>query len=177
MEIIFKDIPNFEGEYQATNDGRIWSLKSKKFLSQQLKGPKGKQYYYVCLCKDGYKSCHRVNRLMALTFIKNPNRLPCVNHKDCNKLNNNAENLEWCTYEENNKYNDRIEKSVQTRKENGYCVKTIMCDKQTHEPIKIFDSINDAIKYLGLNKNSSSNIVATMKGRKKSAYGYFWRPE
>ena len=52
-----------------------------------------------------------------------------------------------------------------------------MCDKQTHEPIKIFDSINDAIKYLGLNKNSSSNIVATMKGRKKSAYGYFWRPE
>lgn len=114
---------------------------------------------------------------MALTFIKNPNRLPCVNHKDCNKLNNNAENLEWCTYEENNKYNDRIEKSVQTRKKNGYCVKTIMCDKQTYEPIKIFDSINDAIKYLGLNKNSSSNIVATMKGRKKSAYGYFWRPE
>lgn len=34
MEVIFKDIPNFEGEYQATNDGRIWSLKSKKFLSQ-----------------------------------------------------------------------------------------------------------------------------------------------
>lgn len=76
-------------------------------------------------------------------------------------------------------YYDSVPKhaEVTARKKNGYCVKTIMCDKQTHEPIKIFDSINDAIKYLGLNKNSSSNIVATMKGRKKSAYGYFWRPE
>ena len=37
MEVIFKDIPNFEGEYQATNDGRIWSLKSKKIFKSTIK--------------------------------------------------------------------------------------------------------------------------------------------
>ena len=50
-----------------------------------------------------------------------------------------------------------------------------MCDKKTHIPIKEFDSISDAIKFLGLKKSCNANILATTKGRKKSAYGFFWK--
>lgn len=173
--MIFKDIPNFEGWYQATEDGQIWSLKAHLFLKQQLKGPKGKKYYYVGLCKNGIKSSHRVNRLIAETFIPNPDNLPCVNHKDCNKLNNCVTNLEWCTYEENNNYNQRIEKAVETRIKNGHCKKTIMCDKKTHEEIQTFNTIREAVAFLNLPKNSDANISAVMSGKKKSAYGYFWK--
>lgn len=63
------------------------------------------------IINSGYKrinTSHRgvnhkylIHRLVAETFIPNPNNLPCVNHKDGDKLNNNVNNLEWCTYGEN----------------------------------------------------------------------------
>lgn len=66
------------------------------------------------ICKNGYKRIHvshhgiqfkfLVHRLVAETFIPNPDNLPCVNHKDGNKLNNSVDNLEWCTFSRNNKH-------------------------------------------------------------------------
>jgi hypothetical protein len=51
----------------------------------------------VSLSKDGKAKPFRVHRLVAVAFIPNPDNLPIINHKDENKLNNNADNLEWCT--------------------------------------------------------------------------------
>lgn len=172
--IKYKDIQGYEGCYQVTEDGQVWSVKSNKFLAQQLRGPEGKQYLYVCLCKNNVKQNFRVNRLVAQAFLDNPLNLPCVNHKDSNKLNNKVDNLEWCDYKYNNEFDNRKEKAVETRKNNGNCRKTIMCDKNTHEVIKEFVSTSEAIDFLNLPKNSAANISATIKGRKKSAYGYYW---
>lgn len=60
-------------------------------------------YYVVNLHIKHKQKQFRVNRLIAETFIPNPDNLPQVNHIDGNKLNNNVENLEWCSA----KYNTR----------------------------------------------------------------------
>ena len=58
-------------------------------------------YLKITLVKnDGAKTYQRVNRLVATAFVPNPENKPTVNHKDCNVLNNCADNLEWMTVEE-----------------------------------------------------------------------------
>ena len=121
MKEIWKDIEGYEGIYQVSNKGRVKSLKRKicsnsnnhkyNTLSEKLlKLSGGGKYIQVILCKDGKTSAKLVHRLVAQAFIPNPNNLPCVNHKDENKKNNDVRNLEWCTYKYNNEYNGRIEK-------------------------------------------------------------------
>ena len=120
MQEIWKDIEGYEGLYQVSNKGRVKSLKRKicsnsnhkyNTLSEKLlKLSGGGKYIQVILCKDGKTSAKLVHRLVAQAFIPNPNNLPCVNHKDENKKNNDVRNLEWCTYKYNNEYNGRIEK-------------------------------------------------------------------
>ena len=55
-----------------------------------------------------------IHRLVAETFIPNPDNLPVVNHKDENKLNSSVDNLEWCTYKYNNNYGTCKERRKET---------------------------------------------------------------
>lgn len=82
----------FEGKYIIYSDGRVWSRWTKKIIIPSI----GKNGYYMT-SKSKY-----IHRLVAEAFIPNPNNLRCVNHKDHNKLNNDVDNLEWCTYRHNN---------------------------------------------------------------------------
>lgn len=61
-------------------------------------------YYQVQIIEDGKRFFEYNHRLVAKTFLLNPNNLPCVNHKDLNKLNNHVTNLEWCTQADNMKH-------------------------------------------------------------------------
>lgn len=76
--------------YTVTSDGNVYSKRSKKFL---------KPFYntngYLCVDLPNIKSA-RIHRLVATSFIANPNNLPQINHIDGNKSNNNVINLEWC---------------------------------------------------------------------------------
>ena len=87
---IWKDIPNYEELYQESNLGRIKNKKNH-IISIWDNG----KYCYVTLYKDKIRKNCLVHRLVAETFIPNPDNLPQVNHKDENKANNKIENLEW----------------------------------------------------------------------------------
>jgi len=67
-------------------------------------------YLTVNLKKDGKYECAKIHRLVASAFVPNPNDFPQVNHRDENKQNNSAENLEWCTAKYNNTYNNKHHK-------------------------------------------------------------------
>lgn len=67
----------------------------------------GKGYLLVNIPINGKQSSKRVNRLVAETFLPNPDNLPQVNHKDCNRTNNDVSNLEWCDASYNQKYREK----------------------------------------------------------------------
>lgn len=88
----FRDLQGFDN-YQISNLGRIYSKKKRTCLKVKKLGNSG--YYQVRLSKDGkyvYKNLHRI---LAETFIPNPNNYRTVNHINGNKLDNRISNLEW----------------------------------------------------------------------------------
>ena len=96
----FYPIVDYEG-YYITTDGRVWSEKSKKFLSVF---PDKDGYLLCSLSHEGKSKPHKVHRLVALSFLPNPENKPQVNHIDGNKANNHIDNLEWASAKENIKH-------------------------------------------------------------------------
>lgn len=105
----WKDIPGYEGYYQASNLGRIRSLDrivgngTGQYLRRgdHLKPALSTNKYMSLSLNKGYSKSFMVHRLVALCFCENPENKEFVNHKDGNKMNNVASNLEWCTRQEN----------------------------------------------------------------------------
>lgn len=107
-EIIWKDIPGYEGLYKVSNTGKIFSVVTNRELSviQKKDG-----YTCISLCdKDHNKKQYRVHQLVAKAFIPNPNNLPMINHKNEIKNDNRVENLEWVTAKQNSSYGTRPER-------------------------------------------------------------------
>lgn len=103
VEEIWKDILEFKGQYQVSNLGNVRSLIRNKILkpAKISNNRINSTGYYVVNLKG---KLYYIHRLVAETFIPNPNKLPQVNHIDGNKLNNCIDNLEWCTNSENIKH-------------------------------------------------------------------------
>ena len=115
MEEIWKDIEGYEGDYQVSNLGRVRSLKSMKpiILKQWTDG---KGYKTVVIRKNGVAKGYSVHRLVARAFVEGFVEGLVVNHKDENPSNNKADNLEWCTYSYNIKYNLAHERGCSTHR-------------------------------------------------------------
>ena len=87
---IWKQINDFDN-YEVSNFGNV-RRKTKKGYHLLKPSVNNNGYYQVSLSKDGKAKPFRVHRLVAVAFIPNPDNLPIINHKDENKLNNNADN-------------------------------------------------------------------------------------
>lgn len=125
--------------------------------------------YYQCILRDtnGKRHYTRVHRLVAKTFIDNPNKLPQVNHKDGNKLNNNVSNLEWCTNSENTQHG--YDNSLYKYK--SRCHRIHVYDKQGRF-LKTYPSIRSMCNDLHINRKT---VTMILKGEKKTNnYNYLF---
>nr|DAW83208.1 MAG TPA: homing endonuclease [Caudoviricetes sp.] len=107
MKEVWKDTKGVFG-YQVSNFGRVRSIFSrwgKRAYPRIMKGYIDSHgYVQVTISINGERKLMFVHRLVAKAFIPNPLNLEMVNHKDENPLNNNVDNLEWCTRSYNNSY-------------------------------------------------------------------------
>lgn len=101
------EIKGMGGRYFISSFGRVLSL---CFDGYKLLRPFvcGDGYYYVDLRKDGKDYKCRINRLVAEAFIENPNGKPIVHHKDLDRKNNSASNLQWVTEAEHTAIHNKI---------------------------------------------------------------------
>lgn len=170
----WRDIKGFEGRYQVSDMGRVRSVsrvvRSGKNKQRRMNGRvlipwKTKHgYLHVNLGRRGKVAIHR---LVAKTFIPNPNNYPDVNHKDEDKANNIVSNLEWCNHSYNALYGtcqERLRKYKNTPVE--------MVDKVTHKVLAVFESMKVAMQETGVNKVTISTVC---RGKRRIGGGYIWR--
>lgn len=100
---VWKDIKGYEGLYQASNLGNIKSLNYRNTKKEKiLKGginPSG--YIIVGLHINNKRKSITAHKVIATTFIENPNNLSEINHLNGIKTDNSVNNLQWCTHKEN----------------------------------------------------------------------------
>lgn len=154
----YKQISKIDGEvfsnYRINKKGDIIN-KNNILLKHNIK----QGYYEIELISDSKKAKKiRIHKLVATTFLDNPHNYKVINHIDENKLNNDIDNLEWCTYKHNARH--------------SLGIKINQIDIKTHDIIETFNSITDA--YKKIKKTRGSNIVNVCKGIAKSAYGFKW---
>ena len=165
MEEIWKDIDGYEGLYEVSNTGKVRSHKKGKI--RLLVQTKARGYFYVGLCKEpNGKKSFLVHRLVASAFIPNPNNYHEINHKDEDKANNNAENLEWCSRGYNMSYKTaRLRQGISC----GIPVEQLTVD---NIKIAIYSSSEVAGKLLNIDPSS---IHKCCKGRRIYTGGYKWK--
>jgi len=167
--VIWKALPGVPG-VEVSQLGNVRTLDrvvSSEKMTCFTKGRVLKQqlnhngYLQVRIPVDGKWVTKSVHRLVAQTFIKNPDNLPEVNHLDCDRRNNNIDNLEWCDNSYNVQYREKFGKAQN---------KPVFAINLTTLEVSRFHSQNEASRELGIVR---SNINDVLKGTQKTAHG-FW---
>lgn len=151
-------------DYLISENGEVYNTKTKKYLKSSASNTG-----YLTVYVDGKNRL--LHRLIAETFIPNPENKPCVNHIDGNKLNNAANNLEWCSYGENNlhAYKTGLKSYPFTGRENSANHKLTESEvKYIKDNYKRYDKDYGA-KALSIKFNVSPSCITAV------AYGVNWR--
>lgn len=181
---IWKPIKGYEGLYQVSNSGQVKSCEricktgnglGEHLLPEKILKPCTDKdgYFHIVLCKNSKTKTFSIHRLVATAFIPNPENKPYINHLDCNKQNNNVDNLEWCTAQENTIHASK--NSLMKGAENGKKrSKPLIATNITTGEETYFVSIEDACRKLNVN---DSNIIKILKNKPhcKTAKGYTFK--
>lgn len=177
---LWKPIEGYEGLYEVSNLGRIKAL-DRTHIQRGNRGCiyshiyKGRIMKPICEKESGYRSIslykngkmtkYNIHRIVAKAFIPNPNNLPQINHKDENKTNNRADNLEWCSTLYNLTFGSRLSRIAEKR------AKKVAMLNEDGKPVMVFSNISKIERDYGIHH---SNIIAVCQGKRERAGGYKW---
>lgn len=188
MKEIWKDIKGYEGDYQVSNMGNVRSLRfNNNGPDKKGSGVRNLKlilnsvgYYVVSLYKNKILSRHFVHRLVAETFIPNPQNKPCIDHIDTEKTNNAVSNLRWCTIKEN------INNPISSKRRLAKC-REQLCGKfgkyslkhrriiqysKDMKIVRVWEAMSDACRELHLD---SGCLTKACQGKQKTTGGYYWK--
>lgn len=161
---VWRDIPGYEGRYQASNLGRVRNTERLNLPGAGVLRPfvNCNGYHIAVLQMHGRKTRTGVHRLVALTFLPNPENKPQINHINGNKDDNRPDNLEWVTCSENNLHRRRVLNGG-----GGRAPRAVMCTNTG----RTYPSITEAAK---ATHASAEKIVLCCQGKRKHTLGLGW---
>ena len=182
---VYDDIV-YEGLYKVSNWGKILSLNYRNTGKAELMNPSdnGCGYLRVCLSKNGEDKWCKVHRLVAQTFLPNPENKPCINHKiegdegkkinmvifnEDGSIDKERTSIEWVTYEENNNYATRTERAAKALT-NGKKSKRVLQLSLSGDLIKEWPSVSEC----GRNGFNQGNVSRCCNGKLPHYKGFLW---
>lgn len=148
---------DYAEKYRITKSGEIWSCHMSRFMKQRICNG----YKNINFVSGANTRTYATHRLLAITFIPNLKNNKYVDHIDAQKQNNNLNNLQWLTQKEN--VNRSNKKTSHDR---------IVLQIKDGKIIKEFNSVTEASKSIGKTRRA---IQLVLKGRNKTAGGYYWK--
>ena len=152
--------------YSISENGNVRNDKTGRMLKIHTGSHK---YYMVNLWKNNKGHWKTIHRLLALHFIPNPENKRCVNHVDGNRQNNSIENLEWCTYSENQLHRSRVLHKTRMP------IEAINANKRAIQCVEtgvIYESVSEAARQTRLYQ---ANISKVLNGEIHTTGGFHWR--
>lgn len=181
---VWKPIKGYEGIYEVSSYGRVRSLDMvlpaiangvpctrirHGVMRKTHIGRTG--YHYVLLRNGGKDKNFRLHRLVAEAFVPNPDNLPEVNHKDEDKNNNRADNLEWCSSSYNHCYGTTIERAASK-------IRRPVCQMNMDgEIINEYPSLISAERATGIRHEKISALCRGVTKKTKSGYRWKFKEE